>query len=62
MKAQADVYQLAVQEEEKLKFAEIAREAESHRDKKLSYEEYFDVDASFTSSERKEQKDVRKLG
>lgn len=32
------------------------------RDRKLSYEDYFDVDESFTASERTEKRDVRKLG
>lgn len=44
MKVQADVYEMAVKEEEKLKFAEFADEARQAQKRILSYEEYFQLD------------------
>ena len=44
MKIQADVYQLAVKEDEKLKFADFAKDAAEARKKVLTYEEYFQLD------------------
>lgn len=46
MKIQADVYQLAVKEDEKLKFADYAKDAAEARKRVLTYEEYFQLDAT----------------
>lgn len=44
LKARADVLELAQKEEEKLDFAEYAKEAEAARKRILKYEDYFDLD------------------
>ena len=44
MKVQADVYNMAVQEEEKLKYAQFAKEASEAAKKVLTYEEYFQIE------------------
>jgi len=41
MKIKADIVEMANKEEEKLEFAEFAKEAEEARRKVLTYEEYF---------------------
>ena len=41
MKIKANVLEMANKEEEKLQFAEFAKEADQARKKVLSYEEYF---------------------
>jgi len=44
MKIRADVVEMANKEEEKLQFAEFAKEAEEARKRVLTYEEYFALD------------------
>jgi hypothetical protein len=44
MQIRADVIEMANKEEEKLQFAEFAKEAEEARKKVLTYEEYFGID------------------
>lgn len=44
MLIRADVLEMATKEEEKMKFAEFAKEAEEARKRILSYEEYFQLD------------------
>lgn len=46
MKIKADIVEMANKEEEKLEFAEFAKEAEEARGKVLTYEEYFQLDPS----------------
>lgn len=41
MQIKADIIELANKEEEKLEFAEFAKEAEEARKRILTYEEYF---------------------
>lgn len=44
MLIRADIVEMATKEEEKLEFAEYAKEAEQARRKVLTYEEYFELD------------------
>lgn len=44
MKVKANVLEMANKEQEKLQFAEFAKEADEARKKILTYEEYFQID------------------
>ena len=44
MKIRADILEIANLEEQKLQFAEEAKEAEKEKNKVLTYEEYFNID------------------
>jgi len=57
MLIKADVVELATKEEEKLKFAEFAKEAEEARKKMLTYEEYFQLDPLLDGHVRPKAKD-----
>lgn len=50
MLIKADILELAEKEEEKIRFAEFAKEAEAARKRVLNYETYFGVDPSKDAS------------
>jgi len=56
LQARADVLELAKKEEEKLDFAEFAKEAEAARKRILTYEDYFEMDATKDAHTKKGEK------
>lgn len=62
MQIQADVYQLAVKEDEKLKFADYAKDAAEARKRVLTYEEYFQLDQTLDGQPKPKQKKGFTLG
>lgn len=58
MQIRADVIEMANKEEEKLQFADFAKEAEKARKRVLTYEEYFQLDPLKDGHERAAAKKI----